>query len=76
MLAGHGDALSAGSPFGLIGHAIRGAAGISDGDPPQVRHARLRTRLAKTVPAAALPHVAAFFGRDDRRAGRVGRTGR
>jgi len=46
VLFGRGDSLSAGSPFGMIGPAIRRSAGILEGDPIEIKQKRLRARMA------------------------------
>ena len=57
-----GDPLGAGSPFGLLGPAIRRAAGISDGEPFAVRRSKLAARVGRHVPESEVPRVAAFLG--------------
>jgi tetratricopeptide (TPR) repeat protein len=46
---GRGDPMSAGSAFGLLGHALRRAAGIADGEPLAARRDKLRARVARSV---------------------------
>lgn len=62
LLLGQGDSLSAGSPFVMLGPAVRRLVGISEGEPPEQRERQLRQRLARTVPAAELDRIAAFLG--------------
>jgi hypothetical protein len=57
-----GDALRAGAAFGLLGEALRGAAGIRRGEPLAVRRERLRAYVAAHVPAADRARVAEFLG--------------
>jgi eukaryotic-like serine/threonine-protein kinase len=57
-----GDALRSGAPFGLLGQALRGAAGIEGGEPPEVSRERLRARVAERVPAALRARVTEFLG--------------
>jgi len=57
-----GDAGRAGSPFGLISPGIRRAAGIHDGDPIELKHERLRARVAQNVAASEVSRVTEFLG--------------
>lgn len=61
VLEGQGDALSAGSPFGMIAPAIRRWAGTRDGDPPAVVRAALRERLARRLDGEELERVWLFL---------------
>jgi tetratricopeptide (TPR) repeat protein len=54
LLVGYGDAMVAGSPFGLLGPAVRAAA---DG-----REAGLMARVGRCLPPEAVPRVAEFLG--------------
>jgi serine/threonine protein kinase/tetratricopeptide (TPR) repeat protein len=58
---GRGDPMSAGSPFGLLIQALRGAAALLEGEPASVRAAKLRARVARHVDAEALPRVLEFL---------------
>ncbi|APR79272.1 Adenylate cyclase [Minicystis rosea] len=49
---GRGDPMSAGSAFGLLGSALRGALGITDGAPLEARRAALGDRVAACMRAA------------------------
>jgi tetratricopeptide (TPR) repeat protein len=62
VLAGRADSLVSGSPFGVVADVIRGAAGIRDGEPLEVRRKKLTTRLARAVPEAMLRRIAPFLG--------------
>ncbi len=55
------DPMSAGSPFSLLGAVIRGAAGITGGEPSIVQRDKL-VALASRVPAEEIMRVAAFLG--------------
>jgi eukaryotic-like serine/threonine-protein kinase len=44
---GRGDPLQAGSTFGMLGPALRRAAGILDGEPVEVRRKKLRARVMR-----------------------------
>ncbi len=59
---GRGDPMSAGSPFGLLGRAVRRAAGILDGEPLEARRLKLRARVARHVAVHDLERVAHFLG--------------
>jgi tetratricopeptide (TPR) repeat protein len=61
---GRGDPLTAGSAFGLLAQAIRGAAGIVEGEPPPVRRQRLRARVARNLGGDPRAHsrISAFLG--------------
>src|SRR5215510_8580326 len=54
---GRGDPMRAGSPFGLLGEAIRRAAGLIDGEPVEKRCEKLRARLARCFQSDALTRV-------------------
>jgi tetratricopeptide (TPR) repeat protein len=57
-----GDALAAGSPFGLLGGAVRRAAGIQDGEAIEVQQQKLRARIGRCVAGDAAARVAEFLG--------------
>jgi tetratricopeptide (TPR) repeat protein len=57
-----GDPLSAGAALGLLGAALRRAAGILDGEADIVRQRKLRARVARHVAPADAPRVAEFLG--------------
>ncbi|WP_437588673.1 serine/threonine-protein kinase [Sorangium sp. So ce1000] len=60
--AGRGDPLRAGSIGGLLAEAIRGAAGITGGEPIEERRALLRARVARRVPEAERRRIEEFLG--------------
>ncbi|MDQ3300017.1 MAG: AAA family ATPase [Myxococcota bacterium] len=62
ILRGQAEAHGAGSPFVMIGPAIRRSAGIRDGESLDERRHKLRARLRRSVPEAALDHVTGFLG--------------
>jgi predicted ATPase len=62
VLFGAGDSLGAGSPFAMLGRAIRRAAGIQEAEPLEDRRRKLAARLGRHVEREALPRVAAFVG--------------
>jgi serine/threonine protein kinase/tetratricopeptide (TPR) repeat protein len=59
---GRGDSLRAGSALGLLGQALRGACGLLDGEPLELRRSKLRARVAEHVPAAERVRIAEFLG--------------
>jgi tetratricopeptide (TPR) repeat protein len=46
---GRGDALTAGSPFGMIVPALRRSAGVREGEPLEVRRDKVRSRVSRHV---------------------------
>src|SRR5690606_35258118 len=52
----------AGSPFGLLGAAIRRAAGIAESEPVATRRPKLRARAGRHVPRHDLDRLAALLG--------------
>ncbi|WP_437996819.1 protein kinase [Sorangium sp. So ce185] len=64
VAVGRGDSLSAGSPFSLLGSALRGAAGITGGEPAPAQRERLLSLVAR-APALGpgdRTRIAAFLG--------------
>jgi eukaryotic-like serine/threonine-protein kinase len=61
LLIGRGDALSAGSPFGVIAPMIRRAAGVLDGEPNALARQKLRARFARHLAGTALDRVTTFL---------------
>ncbi len=59
---GRGDQMSAGSTFGLLGQALRGLAGIADGEGLAIQRARLGARIGRDQPAEDRDRVIAFVG--------------
>jgi serine/threonine protein kinase/tetratricopeptide (TPR) repeat protein len=57
-----GDAIRAGSPYTLIGDALRRAAGVHDDEPQSVRERKLRARVGRHVAAEHVARVASFLG--------------
>jgi hypothetical protein len=60
-LMGYGDPLNAGSPYVIIGHALRRGAGIGLGDDPATARARLEALCAPVEPAERR-RVSEFLG--------------
>jgi tetratricopeptide (TPR) repeat protein len=59
---GRGDSLRAGSAFGMIGQAIRGACGILEGEALPTRQQKLRARVVRNVPLGEQRRVTEFLG--------------
>jgi hypothetical protein len=59
---GHGDPMSAGSPFGLLGEALRRAAGIAPGEPLATARLKLRARVGRHAPRTEAARLAEFLG--------------
>jgi predicted ATPase len=57
-----GDPMSAGSPFGMLGQALRRTAGILDGEPLEDRRGKLEARVSRHVAAKDRARVARFLG--------------
>jgi hypothetical protein len=57
-----GDPMRTGSPFGLLGPAIRRLFAIQEGDPLSVQRQKLEARLAERVASAELLRVCEFLG--------------
>ncbi len=62
VLLGRGNPMSTGSAEGLLGQALRHLCGILDGEPFEVRKAKLGKRLTRHVPAAHAQDVIEFLG--------------
>ncbi|WP_437544233.1 protein kinase [Sorangium sp. So ce367] len=64
VAVGRGDSLSAGSPFSLLGSALRGAAGITGGEPAPAQRERLLSLVAraKALTPGERTRIAAFLG--------------
>ena len=59
---GRGDPLRGGSAFALLRQALRGAAGLHDGESLTARQDTLRARVARHVPADEQRRVTEFLG--------------
>jgi tetratricopeptide (TPR) repeat protein len=62
VLFGVGDSLGAGSPFAMLGRAIRRAAGIQEGEPLELRRRKLSERVGRAVARETVARVTAFLG--------------
>ena len=56
ILMGRGDAIAAGSPFGLLAPALRGAAGITSGDAVDLRKQKMKALAIRHPRTAAVPN--------------------
>ncbi|WP_437634708.1 protein kinase domain-containing protein [Sorangium sp. So ce854] len=59
---GHADPMSAGSPFGMLRQMLRREAGLSGGEPQEVREQRLRARVGRYLSGADVARVTEFLG--------------
>lgn len=59
---GRGDSQRAGSAFGLLGQALRGACGVRDGEPLEVRRQKVGARVAERVAEGERRRVTEFLG--------------
>ena len=57
-----GDAMSKGSPFGMLARLVRGAADIEGGEPAETQAKKLRDRVARSLPPQDADRVARFLG--------------
>jgi tetratricopeptide (TPR) repeat protein len=57
-----GDPMSEGSPFTMLGQAVRSAASIHESEPHVVRQQKLRARLGRHLSGERLARVAEFLG--------------
>jgi tetratricopeptide (TPR) repeat protein len=65
IITGAADSLCPGTPFGIVADAIRRAAGILEGDAPDLKRRKLSQRVGATAPGtpgAGRDNVAAFLG--------------
>ncbi len=64
---GRGDPMRAGSPFGLVGQALRTAFGLVEGAPDVIRRPALRAAIERHVGSLEAPRLARFLGDPARR---------
>jgi tetratricopeptide (TPR) repeat protein len=62
VLLGAGDSLAAGSPYALLGRAIRRLAGIADNDAVDERRRKLSDCVGRNLPDDVAAGVTAFIG--------------
>lgn len=61
VLLGRGDVMSIGSPYGMLRNALLRLCGVSGSEPIEVQRERLKTRIAKNVPAPDKQRVTSFL---------------
>src|SRR5262249_12879629 len=57
-----GDPMAMGSPFRMVGAAIRRAANLLDGESLGVRRQKIKARVARNLSGEAIGRVAEFLG--------------
>ena len=62
LLVGRGDPTSAGTPLGVIAHAVRRAAGLKAGEDVATQRQKLRARVGRHAAAGDAARVAEFLG--------------
>ncbi len=62
LLIGRGDPMRANVSLGLVGQAVRGAAGISGTEPDEVQRKRLFAHTSRFLPAKSAATTVAFLG--------------
>lgn len=62
VLTGRGDPLRAGSPYGILGHALRHRFGLDSGGPPEEERARIMSSLSPLLGPAEVQRVAERLG--------------
>ncbi len=62
VLFARGDPVGAGSPFGLVGSALRRAAGILEGEPIETKRRKLRGRIGRHLSGPVAERASEFLG--------------
>ncbi len=62
ILLGRGDVIAVGSPFSMIGSALRGVLGLESGEPPEVQRQKLQRGVDAVVGLDDARGVAEFLG--------------
>jgi tetratricopeptide (TPR) repeat protein len=62
VLMGRGDPLLGGSPYALLGQAVRQLCGILEGESPEAQQAKLWQHVQRRLPAAEARRVVEFVG--------------
>ncbi len=62
VLLGRGDPMSAGSPYGLLGQALRRLCGLVEGEPLPVRRAKLAAQVRRYMSGSDVERVVEFLG--------------
>jgi len=57
-----GDPIGAGSPFAMVAQLVRNATGLRDGEPLELKQAKLRERVARNVAPKHALRVTQFLG--------------
>ncbi|KYF50036.1 hypothetical protein BE08_04670 [Sorangium cellulosum] len=61
VLSASGAPMTAGSPYGLLGEALRRLCGVEVGDAPAAQEAKIRERVGRHVPPADAERVGEFI---------------
>ncbi len=62
VFIGRGDAMNAAAPFTILGGALRNNAGLSDGEPADVKRRKLWARVSRNVAETDVTRVAELLG--------------
>ena len=62
ILFGRGDVIAVGSPFAMVGSALRGIFGLESGEPPEVQRQKLQRGVEAVVGLDESRGVAEFLG--------------
>ncbi|HTL36352.1 MAG TPA: protein kinase, partial [Kofleriaceae bacterium] len=62
LLIGRGDPMRAGSPFGLLSHALRWTIGLVDGEPLEAQRARVAAHVGRFFEGSSATRIATFLG--------------
>jgi tetratricopeptide (TPR) repeat protein len=62
VLLGRGDPMNANSAYGLLGNAVRQLCGVVDGEPLEVRRAKLAERISRHLPPKQAQDTVEFLG--------------
>jgi hypothetical protein len=62
VLLGRGDPMSTSTAHGLVGQAVRRLCGVVDGEPLEIRRARLVQRLTRFLPPEQHKDITEFLG--------------
>jgi tetratricopeptide (TPR) repeat protein len=62
LLLGRGDPMNVGSGYGLMGGAVRQFCGVMEGEPLEVRRAKLAQSVARHLPSELVKDTVEFLG--------------
>ncbi len=62
VLLGRGELMRSGSPYAILGRALRALAGVTDGEDPKASRERFAARLGRHVPEAERRRVVELLG--------------